>query len=191
MPGPVQPVAIVEALLLRTKLPEVPLRQGATFLARVASRAEAGGRAALVIAGELVPATVPPEVHEGQTLRLTVAEVGPERIVLRMDTPPQAATVPPPPPPPLRLAVEERPGSGRGPAGGEDAVALRLDLPALGSLRIRVTAAPGAVAATIQVPAAVLEPVRAAAGRLREDLAAQTGRPAAVHVVAGSVDIRA
>src|SRR3712207_6475626 len=100
MTGPVQPVTVVSALLLRTTLPELPLHEGASFVARVASRGE-GGAAGLVIAGELVTAKVPEEVQAGQTLRLTVAEITPERITLRMDplTPP-AAQAPPPPPPP-------------------------------------------------------------------------------------------
>ena len=96
MTGPVQGVTVVQALLLRTSLPDLPLHDGASFLARVASRGEQG-KASLVIAGELIAAQVPDEVEQGQTLRLTVAEVTPERITLRMEplTPP-AVTAPPP-----------------------------------------------------------------------------------------------
>src|SRR3954469_14965359 len=151
MVGPIERIAVVEALLLRTKLPDLSLREGASFVARVASRGEQG-RAALVVAGELIGAQVPEEVQQGQTLRLTVAEVTPERITLRMDplTPPPMA--PPPPPPPLRVTVEERPATASARAGGEAAVTLTYETPALGRVRVRVTTAPGAVSATIQVP---------------------------------------
>jgi hypothetical protein len=191
MVGPVERIAIVEALMLRTKLPDLSLREGSAFVARVASRGEQG-KASLVVAGELISANVPEEVRQGQTLRLTVAEVTPERITLKMDplTPPPLA--PPPPPAPLRVTVEERPGDrAGGRAGGESAVTLTYETPALGRVRVRVTTAPGAVAATIQVPAAVLAAAQARAPQLREDLAARTGRASAVHVVPGSVDVRA
>lgn len=191
MTGPVQGVTVVQALLLRTSLPDLPLHDGASFLARVASRGEQG-KASLVIAGELIAAQVPDEVEQGQTLRLTVAEVTPERITLRMEplTPP-AVTAPPPPPPP-RITVDQRPAGGQGGrGGGEAAVTLTYRSAALGTLRLRVATAPGAVAATVQVPQALLDAAQAGADRLRADLAAQTGRAAAVHVVPGSVDVRA
>ncbi len=190
MSSPVQPVTVVSALLLRTTLPELPLHEGASFVARVASRGE-GGVAGLVIAGELVTAKVPDAVQAGQTLRLTVAEVTPERVTLRMDpvAPPVVGQAPPPPPPP-RVLVDQRPAGGAGAEGGEVAVTLRYE-GAHGTLRLRVATAPGAVQATIQVPAAVLEAAQARAEQLRRDLAAETGRPAAVHVVPGSVDVRA
>jgi hypothetical protein len=191
MTGPVQGVTVVQALLLRTSLPDLPLHDGASFLARVASRGEQG-KASLVIAGELIAAQVPDEVEQGQTLRLTVAEVTPERITLRMEplTPP-TVTAPPPPPPP-RITVDQRPAGGQGGRGGaEAAVTLTYRSAALGTLRLRVATAPGAVAATVQVPQALLDAAQAGAERLRADLAAQTGRTAAVHVVPGSVDVRA
>src|SRR4051794_9838788 len=194
MVGPIERIAVIEALLLRTKLPDLSLREGASFVARVASRGEEG-RAALVVAGELITAKVPEEVQQGQTLRLTVAGATPERITLRMDplTPPAVAAPPPSPPQagPVRITVDERPGGRGSRPGGESAVSLSFETPSLGRVRVRVTTAPGAVAATVQVPAAILELAQARAGRLREDLAAQTGRPAAVHVLPGSVDVRA
>src|SRR4051794_11952539 len=108
MTGPVQPVATIAALMLRTALPDLPLHEGASFVARVASRGD-GGAASLVVAGELLKATVPDEVEAGQTLRLTVAHVTPERVTLRMEPPPKA--VPSPPPElslPGRVRVEDR-----------------------------------------------------------------------------------
>src|SRR3954451_14096089 len=160
MAGPIERIAVIEALLLRTKLPDLSLREGASFVARVASRGEQG-RAALVVAGELIGAQVPEEVQQGQTLRLTVADVTPERIPLRMDplTPPAVAPPPPPPPQggPVRITVDERPGGPTDRAGAESAVSLSFETPSLGRVRVRVTPARGAVAATVQVPSAILE----------------------------------
>lgn len=209
MTGPVQPVTVVQALLLRTALPELPLREGASFVARVASRGE-DGSASLVVAGELIKAKVPEEVANGQTLRLTVQEVTAERITLRMEPAPpapqpaqaqQAPQAQAPqsnpfatPPPPLAPRITVQPDGSGGPGGrggGERAVTLTYESAAVGLLRLRVAAAPGAIQATIQVPAAVLEEAQARAGKLREDLAAQTGRAASVHVVPGNVDLRA
>src|SRR3954469_3433818 len=133
MAGPIERIAVVEALLLRTKLPDLSLREGAAFVARVASRGEQG-RAALVVAGELISAQVPEDVRQGQTLRLTVADVTPERITLRMEPltpPPVAPPAPPPPPAAPRIAVEERPAGGAGRAGGEAAITLSFETPSL------------------------------------------------------------
>jgi hypothetical protein len=190
MSGPVQNVTVVQALLLRTSMPDLPLHEGASFVARVASRGD-HGRASLAVAGELIAAQVPEEVRAGQTLRLTITELSPERITLRMEplAPPAVAAAPPPPP---RITVDERPsGGGAGRGGGEAAVTLTYRSAALGTLRLRVATAPGAVAATVQVPQEVLEAAKAGAERLRAGLAAQTGRAATVHVVPGSVDLRA
>ena len=82
----------VDALLLRTQLPELSLREGSNVVARVAARAEAHG--VLVLAGVPLTAQLPPEVQAGQTLHLRVEEVTPERVTLRLD--PQAAGVAPP-----------------------------------------------------------------------------------------------
>jgi len=196
-------VTVVQALLLRTALPDLPLHEGASFVARVASRGE-GGAASLVVAGELIKATVPDEVEAGRTLRLTVHEVTAERITLRMEpapAPPPQQPQPAPaqgnpfaaPPPPLapRITVRDEEGGPGARPGGERAVTLTYESAALGLLRLRVATAPGAVQATIQVPAAVLEEAQARAGRLREDLATQTGRAASVHIVPGTVDVRA
>jgi hypothetical protein len=190
MTGPVQPVAVIGALLLRTALPELPLHEGASFVARVASRGE-GGAASLVVAGELLSAIVPEEVQAGQTLRLTVAQVTPERVTLRMEPPPQAAPPPAQPNAPARVRVEERPAALRAGTPGEQAVTLVVETPALGTLRLRVATTPGAVSATVQVPPAVLARAQERAAALRADLAQQTGRPATVAVVPGALDVRA
>src|SRR5215813_12693336 len=79
------PIAVLSATL-RAQLPDVPLREGATMMARVAARSEQN--AVIVIAGVPVNAQLPPEVPAGATLRLKVAEVTPERVMLKIE--PQA-----------------------------------------------------------------------------------------------------
>src|SRR4051794_26315081 len=85
------PIAVTAALL-RAQLPDVPLREGATLMARVASRGEQ--HAVIVLAGIPLTAQVPPEVQAGATLRLKVHEVTPERVTLQIDPqqPQQAVT---------------------------------------------------------------------------------------------------
>ncbi len=68
----IDPIA-VDALLLRTQLPELTLRPGASLVARVAARAEQHG--VLVLAGVPLTAQLPDEVAAGDTLRLRVTEV--------------------------------------------------------------------------------------------------------------------
>ena len=77
-----QPIAVT-AQLLRAQLPDLPLREGATLLARVASRGESN--AVIVLAGIPLTAQVPPEVQAGATLRLKVQEITAERITLQID----------------------------------------------------------------------------------------------------------
>src|SRR3954463_12702479 len=79
------PIAVAPALL-RAQLPDVPLREGATMMARVASRSDT--HAVVVIAGVPLTAQVPPEVPTGATLRLKVAKVTPERVMLKIEPPP-------------------------------------------------------------------------------------------------------
>src|SRR3954452_25635739 len=96
----VDPIAVTAALL-RAQLPDLPLREGATLMARVASRGEQS--AVLVLAGVPLTAQVPPDVQAGAPLRLKVQEVTPERITLQIDPGPRAgepAAPPRPAPPP-------------------------------------------------------------------------------------------
>src|SRR3954454_15202380 len=137
------PIAVTAALL-RAQLPDVPLREGASMMARVASRGES--HAVIVIAGIPVTAQIPPEVQAGATLKLKVEEVTPERVTLRID-PQQPAQPQAQAPTPLvgnapgagatpimqpRVEVEERPARRRG-ADGEpaDVVSLAFTSPTL------------------------------------------------------------
>jgi len=82
------PIAVAAALL-RAQLPEVPIREGASLMARVASRGET--HAVIVIAGVPVTAKLPPEVEAGAVLKLKVKEVTAERVTMQIDQPPQTA----------------------------------------------------------------------------------------------------
>ena len=82
------PIAVTAALL-RAQLPDVPIREGASLMARVASRGET--HAVIVIAGLPVTAKLPPEVEAGAVLKLKVKEVTAERVTMQIDQPPQTA----------------------------------------------------------------------------------------------------
>jgi hypothetical protein len=178
------PIA-VDAALLRAEMPDLVLRPGHSVVARVASRGE-GPLGVLVLAGVPLRASLPDQVKAGETLRLTVSEVSPERIVLRLDAAAFAVAAPPPPPqaPPVRVGVDERPRRRRGPQGEEAGVALRFESAALGRLDLRVEVTAGTVRAVVAAPPGrSYELADGGAGALREALAATTARPAAVQVV--------
>jgi hypothetical protein len=157
------PIAVAAALL-RAQLPDVPLREGASMMARVASRGES--HAVIVIAGIPVTAQIPPEVEAGATLKLKVEEVTPERVTLRID-PQQPAQLQTPAPTPLvgtnasppmqlqaRVEVEERPARRRG-ADGEpaDVVSLAFTSPTLGRLDLRLELRGDRLLAEVTTPA--------------------------------------
>ena len=172
----------LDALMLRTQLPELSLRQGTSVVARVASRGEVFG--VIVLAGVPLTAKLPPEVESGQTLHLRIAEVTPEQVTMRLD--PDAA-VPLPPPVPLErrppaLTVAEPPR--RGPADEESAtVALSFDSAVLGRLDLRIDVARGTVSAAVEAPRGAAHDLALdAAGQLENALAEKTGRAATVRV---------
>lgn len=171
----------LDALSLRTQLPELTLREGSSVVARVAARE--AGHGVLVLAGVPLVAQLPPDVQAGQTLHLKVAEVTQDQVTLRLDQQAMAANAPPPPPPPpARLIVEEPPR--RGPAGEESAsVALAFDSAVLGRIDLRVDLARGIVSAGVGAPSGpAFELATEAAGRLQDALAERTGRAAQVRV---------
>jgi hypothetical protein len=171
----------LDALTLRSQLPELTLREGSSVVARVAARE--AGHGVLVLAGVPLVAQLPPEVQAGQTLHLKVAEVTQDQVTLRLDHQAMAANAPPPPPPPPpRLTVEEPPR--RGPGGEESAsVALAFDSAVLGRIDLRVDLARGTVSASVGAPAGpAFELAGEAAGRLQDALAERTGRAAQVRV---------
>ncbi len=183
----VSSVAVVDALLLRSQLPELVLRPGANLVARVASRAP-GELGVLVLAGVPLTAKLPDEVVAGETLRLTVTDVSAEQVTMRME--PQAAPLAgpgAPPLPPPRVLVEEPPRRGRREDGEEvHTVALAFASATLGRLDLRLElSAAGGLQASVVAPAG--EPharAEADAQALREALEARTGLPASVRVLA-------
>jgi hypothetical protein len=180
----VDPVVSVATALLRAQLPEVTLREGASVMARVASRGE--GRGVLVLAGIPLTAQLPDGVEPGATLKLRIEEVSPERVVLRMDAQalnPLAAAPAPPRPDDPRVAVGEPPRrDGEGEAGGAS-VSLAFDSPALGRIDLRIDLATRAVQVAVEAPAGrAFDAADGAAERLRATLEGALERPAAVHV---------
>ena len=177
----------LDALMLRAQFPDLRLREGASLVARVASRAETHG--VIVLAGVPLTAELPPEVRAGETLHLRVHDVSDERVTLRLESqappPPTDPGVPAAPPRPARLAVEEPP---RRPAGGDEAsgaVALSFDSAVLGRLDLRVDVTRGSVQASVTAPAGpAFALATEAAARLQDALAARTARPAGVRVTA-------
>jgi hypothetical protein len=179
----VDPVVAVRTLLLRQAMPDLPLRPGASVVARVASRGPEQG--ILVLAGVPLTAQLPPEAAKGTTLHLRVREVSAERVVLQLDGPPVAPGGAPPPPPrdaPARVAVQDPPR--RRVEHGEEvaSVALAFSSAALGRLDLRIDLSSGAVAVTVDVPAAVQDLVQDGAPRLRDGLTTRVERPATVQV---------
>jgi flagellar hook-length control protein FliK len=176
----------LDALALRSQLPDLRLREGASVVARVAARQAEHG--VIVLAGAPLVAKLPPEIEAGQTLHLKVAEVTPEQVTLRLDQTAMLAQqqAQPAPPPELRaphLTLGEPPR--RGASGDESAtMTLAFDSALLGRLDLRIDLARGTVSARVDAPpGAALELAESAAGRLRDALAETTGRTAQVTVV--------
>jgi hypothetical protein len=185
----VEGVVAVQTLLLRAQLPELPLRPGASVVARVLSRGETHG--VLVIAGIPLTAELPERVGAtGETLKLSVSEVTPERVTLQLDQVIPATTQPQAHPSPrARVNVDQPPR--RHTVEGEEraTVALSFHSAALGRLDLRLevagaAAAPGGrVRADVQAAAGrPFEAADAAAPRLRDGLAARTGLAAEVRI---------
>ncbi len=121
------PIAVT-ASLLRAQLPDLPLREGATLMARVASRGEQS--AVIVLAGVPLTAQVPPEVQAGATLRLKVQEVTPERITLQIDPGPQGGETAPQGPAAPRAPAPPPPGGYAPPRGAPAAPPVPGEAPA-------------------------------------------------------------
>ena len=180
----VEPVIAVKTLLLQTQLPDITLRPGTSVVARVLSRGESHG--VLVIAGIPLTAQLPSEIgRTGETLRLSVADVTPERVTLQLEQVVSPAAQPPPTPTQAaRVRVEEEPHTVR--AGGEErtTVALSFHSEPLGRLDLRLELVGGThVNVAVEAPAGrSFELADAAAGRLHDGLHARTGLEADVRV---------
>jgi hypothetical protein len=173
----VEPVVAIKTLLLQAQLPEITLRPGTSVVGRVLSRGESHG--VLVIAGIPLTAQLPEQIgRAGETLRLSVSDVTPERVTLQLEQ-----VIPPGGQPaperasPARVQVEDPPRTVR--AGGEESstVALSFTSEALGRLDLRLELVAGArVRAAVETPAGrAFALADAAAGRLHDGLHARTG----------------
>jgi hypothetical protein len=178
------PIAVTAALL-RAQLPEVPIREGASMMARVASRGAT--HAVLVIAGVPVTAKLPPEIQAGAVLKLKVKEVTPERVWMQIDHPaPQSPVIGQAAPsmqPQPRVEVEEPPARQAGPDGEPvDVVALAFTHPTLGRLDLRLELRGEHLLADVTTPAGLPHQVASRASeRLRANLEA-VGLNASVQV---------
>jgi hypothetical protein len=183
----VDPVVSVATALLRAQLPDVTLREGSSVMARVASRGE--GHGVLVLAGIPLTAQLPDGVESGATLKLLVEEVGPERVVLKIEAQPAqpvnplAAGPAPPRPEPPRLAVGEPPRRSGDDQDGGASVQLAFVSPALGRIDLRIDLATRAVQVGVEAPAGqAFEAADGASERLRASLEDALERPASVRV---------
>jgi hypothetical protein len=180
----VEPVVAVKTLLLQQQLPDITLRPGTSVVARVLSRGADHG--VLVIAGIPLTAQLPAEIGKtGETLRLAVSDVTPERVTLHLEQVLAAAAQPPPTPTQAaRVRVEDEPRTVS--VGGEErsTVALSFHSDALGRLDLRIELVAGKrVSASVEAPAGrSFELADAASGRLHDGLHARTGLDADVRV---------
>jgi hypothetical protein len=181
----VEPVVAVKTLLLQAQFPDLPLRAGASIVARVMSRGASHG--VLVIAGVPLSAQMPKEIGQtGETLRLKVTEVTPERVTLQLD---QVLIPAGPPPAPAaerpRVTVEEPPRTVRVDGEERSTVTLSFQSTALGRLDLRLEVGGARVHAGIEAPAGrSYDLADAAAARLQAGLHASTGLEAEVRVTA-------
>jgi hypothetical protein len=183
---------IVDLVLLRGLFSDTALKPGTVFAARVLDRE--GPRGTLLLNGVRVPAQLPPDLVEGDAMRLRVAEATAERIVLQVvqqgapsapagQTPPAALALALPGGAHVRVMEEESGPAGGGGEPGRRSITLRYDSPALGRLDFVLDLEAQSVSGTVHAPAG--DPAaraRAAAGELRDGLTAATGRPATVAV---------
>ncbi|MDO8184473.1 hypothetical protein Q5424_03270 [Conexibacter sp. JD483] len=183
----------VNAMLLRAAAPDLALIPGRSLMASVIERGPQNV-GIINLAGAILTAELPEDVRPGDRLRLVVRESTNERLLMQIAPPREAqhaaATLQPPAPAEVNLPggraialVERRTGRGGGAAGGEEeAVALRLRLPALGEVELHVSQ--DAAATRVRV---LLAPEAVALGaqrsqQLRAALEARIGRPADVAV---------
>lgn len=159
------------------------LRPGTSVVARVLSRGDHHG--VLVIAGIPLSAQLPRDVGAtGETLRLTVSEVTPDRVTLQLDQVLNPEAQPPPAPADRpRVTVQDPPRTVR--VGGEErsSIALSFTSPSLGRLDLRIELADTRLSAAVEAPAGrAFALADAAAGRLQEGLQARTGLESDVSV---------
>lgn len=188
----VAPLLQVEAAFLRRQMPDLLLRPGAMFSARVAERGD-GKHGVITLAGVPLVAELPDEVQQGDTLKLLVADTRGEKVMMRLvqdqatgQTPPPTVNIAQPDGSQARLTVDE--DGGQEGEGGPDrehaAIALTYETPRLGAVGLRLEIAPGLVRVRAEVRAgAVYELADDESDALRRQIAERTGRAVEVTVV--------
>jgi hypothetical protein len=182
----------VNAMLLRAAAPDLALIPGRSLMASVIERGPQNV-GIINLAGAILTAELPEDVKPGDRLRLVVRESTNERLLMQIAPPREAqhsaAMLQSPAPAEVNLPggrsialVERKKGSGGGAAADEEAVTLRLRLPALGEVELHV--AQDAAKTRVRV---LLAPEAVALGaqrsqELRAALETRIGRPADVAV---------
>jgi hypothetical protein len=183
----------VNALLLRATAPDLALTPGRSLAARVLERGNAN-IGMINLAGAIVTADLPGHLQVGDRLRLVVQEATNERVLLQIAPPRESQSLAPALQPPApaeanlpgggRLAVLAREqGGGRDGRPAAEAVTLRLELPALGTVELRVALDAAAARVRVELPAEAVELGTQRSQELRAALESRIGRPAEVTVV--------
>jgi hypothetical protein len=180
------PIAVDIRLIRAVLGGEMKVVAGRAMMARVVA-ADGSGRGKLAIAGAVIDAELPKHVQAGQELRLTVRDVSAHQVVLGMTEQPglAAPAAELPGGGVLRVTEEEDDGSAAGSGGpaGSRTLSLRYDAPTLGAFDLRFELEPGSLRLRVSVaPGESLSLAQARADQLREALTAGVGRPATVTV---------
>lgn len=193
----------LNAVVFRNLLPDLRLNVGATFVGRIMERHM--GHGLLNLGGTVLVAQLPEGVEAGTRLRLAVAEVTAEHVVMRIvpdagGQAPQAQQTPTTPQAPPAVSVPLPDGSlasmrlevdpddthnagllGEGPS--TKAVTVHYDSPTLGRVDVRLVLGPNGLVAGVGAAAGL--PVQLAgdhADELRAGLSRAMGQPVDVHV---------
>lgn len=185
----------LNAVLLRNLLPDLRMTPGSTFVGRIMERHQ--GHGLLNLGGTVLLAKLPEGVEAGARLRLAVADVTPEQVVMQIvqdaGPGPQAAPAQPPsavavPLPDgsqaqMRLEVVEDEDPTRPGGPTTKAVTVHYDSPALGRVDVRLVLGPnGLVAGVGAAPGAPVRLAEQHVGELRAGLTRAMGQPVDVHV---------
>jgi len=178
----VEGVVAIKTLLLQAQFPELTLRPGSSIVGRVLSRGADHG--VLVIAGVPLTAKLPAEIGKaGETLRLIVSEVTPERVTLQLDQVLPPGGQPLPPAERARVTVEDKARTVLVDGEERSTVSLSFQSEALGRLDLRLEVGGTRVRAGVEAPPGrSYELAEAAATRLQASLHAGTGLEADVLV---------
>ncbi len=185
----------VNAMLLRAAAPDLALIPGRSLMASVLERGPQNV-GIINLAGAILTAELPEDVRPGDRLRLVVKESTNERLLMQI-APPREATA-------GRAAVAAVAGAGGAqPAGraqhragraaqgqprrrggaDEEAVTLRLRLPALGEVELRVAQDAAATRVRVTLPPEAVALGAQRSQELRAALESRIGRPADVAIV--------